>query len=565
MARTSRKHLAQHMSVQEIKPLIWLVGEYLRLSDEDERDDEQTSIGNQDIICRNYLETEDNISIVDTYIDNGRTGTNFNRPDFERMLSDLKAKRINCIIVKDLSRFGRNFLETSEYIEKVFPRMGVRFIAVNNNYDSAKVEMAQDGITIPFFNMTNELYSKDTSKKINASIQTMVANEEFIPSSSSIPYGYLRDAENNTYQVDWETAFVVKMIFELRALDYSVNRIVDILNRKEIKCPGKLRYDRGMCKAESFRNAFWIRGTVRKILRNEAYIGHRIYGTVKREKIGGKKVRQTKDKWVYAYNKHQPLVSEELFYRVQKLMDEAENARKQMKAREKVSVEEREFFYKKVFCGDCGAQMITGKRLQRKTSDLSPALFYQCNRYTETSHVACSNHYISQATLISTVTNAIRMQVQLLFESEKFLQAESLQSIVEEKRKEFRKELVGINTKLTENEKHLERILMDYNEGVITMDEFRYMKEKYTKNKREWSKQKENLEKNLPQFEKRSIGVTKWLKDIQKFQKDGNLDRNLVAALISKILVYEDKRIEIEFTFCDEIRRFANDLESRGF
>lgn len=560
MARKSRKHLLQNEYVPEVKSYAYLVGEYLRLSDEDERDDEETSIGNQDKICKDYLSRESNVTLVDTYIDNGRTGTNFHRPGFERLLADLKCGKINCIIVKDLSRFGRNFLETSEFIEKIFPEMGVRFIAVNNNYDSIKVLIAEDGISIPFSNMTNEIYAKDISNKINASIQTMVANEEFLPSASSIPFGYLRDEEEKTYCVDWENAFVVKMIFEWRALGYSLKKIADTLNSKGIKCPGRVRYDRGMNKSEVYKNAYWLRGTVRKILRSEVYIGHRIYGTVRKEKFGAKKKRQPKEKWVYAYYKHPALVSEELFDRVQVLMDEADNERRSFQKRETVSKEERELFQKKVYCGDCGSPMGAGKRLQRVTSDLPPAVFYQCNRYTDTGHIVCSNHYIAQSTLLSAVKNAIGLEIQLVFEADRFLHDEELKKTVEWKKGNIRKEIYGISARLAENDNRLEHILMDYNDGVINLDEFQYMKQKYSTNRTEWSKEKAMLEKKLAGLENRGRGIESWVKLLMNFHKNGVLDRRMVDALIEKIVVYEDKQIEIEFSFCDELSRFVEDF-----
>ena len=561
MARKSRKQLLLNEYIPEAKPCVYRVGAYLRLSDEDERDHEETSIGNQDKICKDYLSRESNVTLVDTYIDNGRTGTNFNRPGFERLLADLKRGKIDCIIVKDLSRFGRNFLETSEYIEKIFPEMGVRFIAVNNNYDSIKRDIAADGIAIPFSNMTNEIYAKDISNKINASIQIMITNEEYLPSSSSIPFGYLRCEEENTYHVDWENAFVVKMIFEWRALGYSLNSIANTLNKKGIKCPGRVRYDRGMSKSECYKNAYWVRGTVRKILRSEVYLGHRVYGTVKREKFGAKKTRQPKEKWVYAYGKHPALVSQELFDRVQVLMDEAENERRSFKKREQVTREERELFQKKVVCGDCGSLMGTGKRLQRVTSDLPPAIFYQCNRYTDTGHVVCSNHYIAQSTLALAVKDAIALQIQLVFEADKFLHDKELKQTVERKKDRLRKEIHSFHARIAENDRRFEHIFMDYNDGVIDLDEFQYMKQKYRTNRTEWNKEKARLEKELVNWEHRGKGIGKWVELLMDFHNSGELDKRMVDALIEKIVVYEDKQIEIEFSFCDELKQLVKECK----
>lgn len=210
------------------------------------------------------------MQVADTYVDNGATGTNFHRPGFEHMIRDVQDGRINCIIVKDLSRFGRNYLETSEYLERIFLAGGVRFIAVNNHYDSLKnEESGNDGIAVPFSNIVNEMYARDISGKIRTSIHTLMAKGEYLPPAGSIPYGYLRDADRNTYTPDLETEGIVRMIFEKKLAGASNYSISVELNRQGIPSPGRLRFLHGMSRDERHRTAAWTHKTVAFVLKNK--------------------------------------------------------------------------------------------------------------------------------------------------------------------------------------------------------------------------------------------------------------------------------------------------------
>ena len=302
-----------------------------------------------------YLEREEHVKVVDCYVDNGATGTNFHRPGFERMIHDLRKRRINCIIVKDLSQFGRNYLETSEYLEKIFPASGIRFIAVNNNYDSYKNKGEKEGIAVPFSNIVNEMYARDISGKIQSSIHTLMAKGEYLPSASSIPYGYIRDAGRNTYAVDAETEGIVRMIFEKRLAGVSGFAISGELNSQGIPSPGRLRFLRGMNHDKRNEASVWSHKTVNFILSNEAYTGCRIYGKVKKE--GGRKIRQKKENWQYVHDAHPAIISGETFCRVQELMEKEQEIRSRYHQRSTADDFQYQILKDKVFCGDCGSAM----------------------------------------------------------------------------------------------------------------------------------------------------------------------------------------------------------------
>lgn len=557
MARIARKKLQG--TKQEVQQEIFLVGLYHRLSSEDERDFEQNSLGNQKKICMDYLEREEHVKVVDCYVDNGATGTNFHRPGFERMIQDLQKRRINCIIVKDLSRFGRNYLETSEYLEKIFPASGIRFIAVNNNYDSYKNKGEKEGIAVPFSNIVNEMYARDISGKIQSSIHTLMAKGEYLPSASSIPYGYIRDARRNTYAVDAETESIVRMIFEKRLAGVSGFAISGELNSRGIPSPGRLRFLRGMNHDKRNEASVWSHKTVNSILSNEAYTGCRIYGKVKKE--GGRKIRQKKENWQYVHDAHPAIISGETFRKVQELMEKEQETRSRYRQRRAAADFQYQILKDKVFCGDCGSAMGSLKRLQRVTSSLPPEMFYQCNYYTRSGKVFCSNHYIAQKKLLEKIEHAVRLQIQAALDMEMFLKDMRERDSADGFGNRAEK---GIRQRQAAHAAKLEQLLIDYNEGVIDKSEYAYIKSRYDATTRQIEAELEEAEAEQARIDSTVSMAERWIEKIKDYMENGKLDRGLVECLIDRVNVYADRSVEIVFTFQDEYREILASLEKHG-
>lgn len=500
-------------------------------------------------ICMDYLDREENIKVVDCYVDNGATGTNFNRPGFERMLFDLHEGRINCIIVKDLSRFGRNYLETSEFIEKIFPASRIRFIAVNNNYDSYKNGAGKEGIAVPFSNIVNEMYLRDISGKIHSSIHTLMAKGEFLPSASSIPYGYIRDADQNTYAVDAETEGVVRLIFEKRLAGVSGFAISGELNRQGIPSPGRLRYIRGMNHDIRNLTSVWSHKTVNFILANEVYTGCRIYGKTLKKR--GQKTKQDKENWQYVHGAHPAIIDEDTFWKVQELIKKVHKKRSGYRNREAATEYQYQILKNKVFCGDCGAAMGSMKRLQRMTSSLPPELFYQCNYYTRSGKVHCSNHYFPQKTLLEKIGTAVSLQMQAALDMELFLKGVKEKEVSE---RQGNRIVQGLRQRQAAQTAKLEQLLKDYNEGVIDKDAYVYIKQRYD----EISHQLEAEMKAVKAEQTKTGNVIsmaeQWIAKIKDYMTSGKLDREMVECLIDKVNIYADRKVEIIFTFKDECR-----------
>ena len=300
--------------------------------------------------------------------------------------------------------------------------MGIRLICINDNYDSEDTNADSSALTMPLKMVMNDYYVKDISRKIRSSISTKMKNGEYLPSASSVPYGYIRNPDALTYDIDSETASVIRRIYERRAAGQSLNGIARELNRDGIPSPGRIRYLRGLTKAKKFENALWIRGTVRKILQNPVYIGWRIHGTVKRTKVGQKKGRRPKEEWQVIEGTHPAIISKELFDLVQQINDAELRERSQFMQRNAVFEDHRGLFQGKVFCDECGSAMGAFKGCARPEAATSSRLFFDCNRYRDSGHTQCSSHYTRQEKLIQVVTNLLNQQVKLSVDVERLME-----------------------------------------------------------------------------------------------------------------------------------------------
>lgn len=310
MARKSRKN--QNILIQKPENIIYKAGLYARLSVEDFRKKESDSIGTQMSLLRQFASGQPDIRIIREYEDADKTGTNFNRADFNLMLHDIKSGKINCIIVKDLSRFGRNYIETGDYLERIFPLLGVRFISAADNYDSLYTSN-DESLTIPLKNIINEYYARDISKKIRSQYEMKRKRGEFC--GSVAPYGYIK--KGNSLIVDEEKSKTVKRIFSLAARGYGDAKIAEILNSEGIFPPAKHRGSRK-----------WYKSAVRRITVNTAYLGRLEQGKYMTDFMSGGRIKLPPDKRVIVKNTHLPIIDEKIFEAVKIIKQRHKNERK---------------------------------------------------------------------------------------------------------------------------------------------------------------------------------------------------------------------------------------------
>lgn len=313
MARISRR---QSTVIEQVIPQekVFKTGLYVRLSIEDVRDRKDSdSIENQIYMLEQFVEERPYLQVYSTYTDNGEKGTSFDRPEFNRLMEDIKAGKVNCIIVKDLSRFGRDYLETGNYLEKIFPFLGVRFISINDNYDTFDSESGNQGLIISLKNLLNDVYTKDISKKIITSFRERQAKGEFL--GAHVPYGYERPNDGSyTLVVDEEAAEVIRQIYQWKIEELSDTVIARRLNDMKVPSPSKHKFLRGEWKNSRYNENIWQRITVKDITENEVNLGHKIYGKIQASLYEGKKKsRVPRDQWTIIKNNHEAIIDQESF------------------------------------------------------------------------------------------------------------------------------------------------------------------------------------------------------------------------------------------------------------
>ena len=560
MARKSR-YVAEVK--EEKKTAMLLAGVYTRLSIEDEDDEEQNSIGNQKKIALDYLKDKDDIAVTEYYVDNGYTGMNFSRPDFQRMMNDLRSGKINCVIVKDISRLGRHFVMTSEFVEKIFPMMGIRLICINDDYDSFDENCDSASLLLPFKMVMNDSYVKDISKKIRSSISAKMDSGEYLPSASSIPYGYIRNPEQNTFDIDEEVAPVVVRIFEMRANGVALNAIAKTLNEEGIPCPGKLRYLRGITKAAKYENALWIHGTLRKILMDQVYIGNRVHGRVKRDKLGMEKTRRSEEEWQVIENAHQPIISQELFDKVQEAMNEAASKRNAYKQQEAPETDHREVFREKVYCGDCGSMMRGCKGLGRANEDgeRKAFIYYDCGKFLDSGRAVCSAHYVRQEEIMDTLRNALDTQLCAAIDFEALVKEVQAMPKVVHYESSVKNQLTSIQSKRRHMELRLEQLIVDLTDGLIDKQEYAYAKQKYNEEYEHLLEEENRLFTSSRRLGNIVASSDKWIRTLKEYRSIPDIDRKAVDFLVKRIKIYPGKRIELILNYEDPFRLVSEYLE----
>lgn len=534
------------------------VAMYLRLSQDDEKYDkdfkaESNSISNQRLQIQDYIDKNEEMELAGEYVDDGYSGINFERPAFKEMMEDVITGSINCIVVKDLSRFGRDYIDSGRYLQRVFPSLDIRFIALNDNYDSFTASETEKNLVIPFKNFINDNYCRDTSAKVRSVCKVKRKQGQFI--SNYAPYGYEKDEEDkHKIVIDKEVEYVVRKIFSMKLEGYSSYSIAKHLNDNGIPSPMEhkkakgIRYKTGFCTKAV---AKWDTPAVNRILTNEVYIGTLQQG--KREKINyrlDKVVSKDRSDWIEIEDNHEAIIDPHDFEIVQKLL--------KCDIKAKTVGEKADLFSGLLFCKDCNAQMTKKVDKRGKT----PTVYYICSSYNKGHN--CSRHSIKQEELQRTVLEMIRHYIQYLGEyesvSEKIKEMEVSYELFQkiDKRQEYTKKSKAKFELLKSS------LYQDLKEGIIAEEEFYDMREFYTNRIVESELILEKQSKEIARLYKKSLGNQNFLADIKKYQNIGTLERGLLVRLVDKIYVLEDKKIEIQFNY-DETIEILDKLSSYTF
>lgn len=515
---------------------------YLRLSREDGDKIESDSISNQRELISDFVKSQEGIRLVKEYVDDGYSGTNFERPAFKEMMNDVREGRIDCIIVKDLSRLGRNYIETGRYLERIFPFLDVRFISILDHYDSAGEDNDADQIIIPFKNLLNDSYCRDISIKIQSQFDIKRKAGKFIGSFAS--YGYAKDpADKNHLIIDPFAAEIVRQIFQMRIEGYSAYRIADTLNEMGVLPPADykrsigLNYDTGY---KTSAHSVWYASTVLRILTNEMYTGTMVQGITRKINYKIKQSRRVPKKdWIRVKGTHEAIVTEEAFQAVQNLM--------LMDTRTAPGEEAVHVLSGLVVCGDCGQSMI--RRITRKKN--KQYYYYHCSTYKN--GLGCTSHLINAEKLEGIVLDALRLQIRLL------IKAEDIVSEIDKIPMQH-SGMKMINGQLEELEKEIERYsnfkakaYSDMLAGEITQEDYHTYNRSFTVRLDRAKQKKAELIESRDNILLNEKKLKPWIQQLRDYQDIDHLTRTIVVSLIDRIIIYDKENVEVRMKHADEL------------
>ena len=540
MARKS-KRLNHNTQEPSVTMPVYNVAIYIRISNEENIRNVGT-LEFQKQIALEYMKDKSDMVLYDIYCDDGKSGTNFDREGFQQMMYDVYNGKVNCIIVKDLSRFGREYIEMGEYVEKIFPLLGVRFIAINDNVDN---QVSPYDVSVPIKNVINALYAKDVSRKISSAFRTRQLNGDYIGGFG--PYGYVK-AEDDKHKliVDPEAAQVVKMIFKWKLEGYGIVSICRMLVEKGISPPGKYKYDKGIFKSAKYADMkYWREGTVMNILTNEMYIGNMVQGRTKKSLYNNIPHKATdKEDWIIVENTHEAIISKEDFYKIQEMIAESERKPIVRKVHKKENI-----FKGKVICGECGHKMTRSGTNDRKDKN-----FFYCRHhaiYKDDSNVKS----IREDILTNIVHQSIKMQIMSLSKIEHSMQLSANSPETKHAMYSLTKQISETLSTVAYIKENRIRIAKDYATQILNEEEYEILRQQFEIELAQAVEKLERLEKQRSKFN-RLFTVDSWISELRQYSSSKKLSASMLNAFVKCVRVYADNRIEIEWKHKDAIAEY---------
>ena len=514
---------------------------YLRLSLEDrvqEGYDESSSITSQRKMLLEYIRKDMELAgqEVMEFCDDGVSGTSMNRPGVQELLKQVKLGKINCILVKDMSRFSRDYIELGTYLNQIFPFLGVRFISVNDHFDSSKQNGNSIGIDTAFQTLLYDLYSKDLSVKVKASHQSKKANGEYI--TGEIPFGYERSSERkNAVVVNEKEAEIVRYIYSLAADGLGSAQIARRLVEEQIPAPMRMRHPE---RADIREHYNWIDKTVRRILNNRFYLGEMAYGKTVRKSVGSKSVKAVpKEQWKVIPNHHEALVTEEMFVRVCK--SSPDHSTKRMR--------ERYSLTGKVYCGGCGYAMS-----YRRNTKYSKCNYLCCTRYAQLRLEDCCTYF--NAMILEELVLK-ELYEELKRRGNQIRQKESLEISLQKAMDSLNGIYQSCEAQCNELVSQKNAMYVKYVEGQIGAEEFRRQADLMDVQIAELSQKQREAEEKYKWADEANHSNKEDMKQIIRFSHLEELTQEAVDVFIKRVTLYRDKRVEIEWNYVDEDKNFS--------
>lgn len=531
---------------------------YVRLSKEDgdvagASKAESNSISNQKELIRDFLKDKEDIVVVSERVDDGYSGSSFERPSFKLMMEDIKKGVVDCVVVKDLSRFGREYIDSGRYIERLFPALGVRFIAVNDGYDSLEGKNQSDEIIIPFKNLINDAYCRDISVKIRSHLEVKRKNGEFI--GSFAPYGYQKDEGcRNRLVIDPVAAGIVRDIFRMKLHGMSQDAIAGRLNETGVLSPMEYKSASGSNYQTGFKigeRALWSSVTVRRILENECYIGNLVQGrqTTPNHKVKKPIVKPEKD-WVRVEKNHEPVVSDRDFAIVQRLLG--------MDTR--MSPEQAEVYplAGMVVCADCGAAMVrknvcAGNKKYR---------YYVCSRNKATKE--CASHRIAAERLEEAVLHLLKVQIGNILDLKRAMEKVSEIPFQELDIRELEKRIEQKEAEVLRCMDLRNMLYEDMKDGIVSKEDYMELHEAYTQRRDMAEEAVGKMKQEIRDILASNTDKYRWLDYFAEHRNIDRLTRNVAVELIDRVKVVDKDTVEVVFSFGDCYKEVLEGLKHAG-
>lgn len=540
MARTSRKAILDQTGPSSPEA-VYQVAFYLRLSEKDCQRGVSNSIENQKELLLEFIKDKPELSLVSVFQDDGKTGVNFERSGFKQLMDAVRAGTINCIIVKDLSRLGRNYLEAGNYIETVFPFLNVRFIAVTDHFDTQTATASQLAWLMPLKNVMNENYARDISKKERSSKKILRRQGSFLGAYGA--YGYKKSREDkHRLVIDEEAAVYVKTIYDMYKAGYGDAAIAKYLNDNQVASPARYKYEKGILHDEKYANTSgWYPQRVAAILTNRIYIGDVVQGIQTCVGIKGKKVVVLRDDWDIVAAVHEPIIAKEQFEEVQQIRALRQSCLKKDKL-----VSEPGLFRGKLYCGDCKKAMS-----RKKIKGCQDQYRYICEIHERNG--MCSRKYLRETDLLETVRSVIGERIAVSVDMMGWISAQERET--EQNLRQWDQKLCALKQKREHISCKRAMLYRDWKEGLVDKDGYNHMREQYGKEAAAFDEEIMNRKRQKHEYIQHRTVENPAITAASNMKERFVLSQQMVDEFIEKIEVYERNRVKVTLSYQDELRQ----------
>ncbi len=539
MARKSKETMQAEKAKREQINSLYRAVAYIRLSNEDFRHKGNVNtLYDQERFVTSYINSKDDMMLCDVFCDNGESGLSFQRPGFENMIKGIKDGKYNCIVVKDLSRFGRNHLEAAYYIYKFFPQFNTRFIAINDDYDSLQGNTALEDILLPIKNLINENYAREASRKMGICRRSIMDKGLFV--SAFAPFGYKKsETKTGRLEIDEEVAPVIRRVFDMFVnQDMSIIEISRQLNDEGVISPAQYKTQNGISKNKRWANAVWSTHTVKIMLSNPLYVGYLVLGKTKIDMYRNEPLRITKqEERNIIPNAHESIISDEIFELAKRKLEKSAHG----KRGEKRLVP---YVFNNLYCGCCGTKLSRQYKLDKE--DNVSEIFYSCPSDSRGKQTHCAFKKINENELCNVVYSSLQLYIIMAVKNKKIALKKKPKAL-----KEYEEDISRYTYIIKNIELLRTKIFDDFGEGKITGLEYNAMLDEYTKKQEHYKNLLENLKIEKEKFLDEMIERQNWINRLLKFEKDNYLTREMVEIFVERINFFSPTEMEICFKFKD--------------